>query len=84
MLEGRHPAEEQVFLGREVVEDRDLRYVGGGGDLGHRHTVEAALGEQPLRRLEYGAPRRFLLPLAQPRRGVHNFIITARYSDLKF
>ena len=39
--------EGQVHLRREVIEDRLLRHVGGGGDLGDGDVLEPALGEQP-------------------------------------
>jgi hypothetical protein len=45
--EGLEPEEEEVLLGREVVEHgahSDLRMA---GDLGDRHPLEAAVGEQP-------------------------------------
>ena len=41
------PGEGEVLLGREVVEHRLLRDVGGSGDLGDGDRVEPALGEQP-------------------------------------
>jgi hypothetical protein len=40
------PREEQVFLGREVVDQRPFRDVGGCGDLGDGHCVVASLAEQ--------------------------------------
>ena len=41
-----HLVEEEVLLGREVIEDGLLRHAGLGGDLGDRDLVEAALDEQ--------------------------------------
>jgi hypothetical protein len=44
--EGLEPEEEEVFLVREVVEHRGGGDLGLAGDLGHRHPVEAPVGEQ--------------------------------------
>ena len=49
--------EEQVLLAGEVVEHRHAPDVRGFRDLVHRHGVEAALEEQPRRRVGDGLPR---------------------------
>ena len=46
VLERADAPEDEVFLGREVVENGLLRHVRGRGDLGDGDPVEAALGEQ--------------------------------------
>ena len=45
--EGLQPGVEQVLLGGEVVEQRRRSDVGQPRHLGHRHPLEAAVGEQP-------------------------------------
>ena len=64
LLEELHPAVEQVFLGGEVVEDGDLRHVGGPRHLGHSDLIEASVGEQAASRLGDELARLLLLALA--------------------
>ena len=52
---------------REVVEDRLLGDVGRARDLGDRHALEPALGEQPARGLGDQLARLLLLALAEAR-----------------
>jgi hypothetical protein len=59
------PVEEQVFLGREVVEHRRHRDLGLAGDLGHRDPLEAAVGEQPPGRVGDQLACLLLLALAE-------------------
>ncbi len=59
------PVEEEVLLAREVVEDRHRRDVGGFGDLGHGHVVEAPRREQHRRLVGDPLPGLALLELAQ-------------------
>ena len=60
------PAEQdEVLLGREVVEDRLLGDVGGARHVGDGHGVEAVLDEQRHRRLRDRLARLALLALAQ-------------------
>jgi hypothetical protein len=69
LAERPEASEHQVLLGREVLEDRDLGNLGCPGDLGHRHSVEAALGKQPRRFVEDQLPGLLLLPLTESRLG---------------
>ena len=64
-LEVLEAAVDEVFFGREVVEDGRRRDVGGLRDLGHRDGVEAAFGEQRQRRGGDRLARLLLLPLSQ-------------------
>jgi hypothetical protein len=57
--------EDEVLLGGEVVEDGLLRDVGGAGDVGDRHRVEAVLEEELHRRVGDRRARLALLALAQ-------------------
>ena len=57
--------QDEVLLGREVVEDRLLGDVGGARDVGDGHGVEAVLDEQRHRRLRDRLARLALLALAQ-------------------
>ncbi len=71
-LQGREhlvrAVEEQVLLRGEVVEDRPDGDVGRRSDLGDRHRLEAALGEQLGRDVGDRLARALLLALAQARR----------------
>jgi len=71
LLEGLHPAKDEVFLGREVVEHRRLGDLRLPGDLGDRHLVEAPLREQPPRRIGDQLPGPLLLQLAKSELGRH-------------
>ena len=57
--------QDEVLLGREVVEDRLLGDVGGARDVGDGHGVEAVLGEERHRRRGDRLARLALLALAQ-------------------
>src|SRR5580704_2257713 len=57
--------QDEIFLGREVPEERARRDLGRLGDLLHRGGVVALLAEQPERVLPDGSTRPGLLPLAQ-------------------
>ena len=57
--------QDQVFLGREVPEERARRHLGRRGDLLHGGGLVALLAEQPERVLPEGSTRPGLLPLAQ-------------------
>ena len=71
----RHLVEEEVFLRREVVEDRLLGDARLGRDLGDGNVVEAALDEEAHRRIRNLPPRLLFLRLAQPHlRIVSNFL----------
>src|SRR5579872_251693 len=71
LLERRdHPGvhvvlQDQVFLGREVPEERARRHLGRRGDLLHGGGLVALFPEQPERVLPQGSTRPGLLPLAQ-------------------
>src|SRR5262249_16470676 len=71
LFEELHPGEEQVLLGREVVEDGHLGDVAAPGALGHGDRIEAAGGEQARRCLEDQLPCLLLLAFAQARPGFH-------------
>jgi hypothetical protein len=58
------PVEHEVFLGRKVVEYRLVRDVGRRRDLGDRHRLEAALGEELDGQLRQQPAGRPLLALA--------------------
>ena len=58
--------EDDVLLAREVGEERARRDVGGRGDVGDRHVLEAALVEQRHRALDDLLARALLLALPQP------------------
>src|SRR5947209_6777949 len=64
-LSRRYLVEEQVLFGREVVVDRLLGDVRRGCNLGDRHVVEAAFGEQLHGPVGDLLPRAELLRLAQ-------------------
>ncbi len=63
--EDLQPEVEQVFLGREVVEDGRLSDLRLAGDLGNGHAVETAVGEQPPRGIGDQLPRLLLLQFAK-------------------
>src|SRR5262249_58674602 len=58
-------AEDDVFLGREVAEERGRRDLGGRRDLLHRRGIVALRAEQPERVLPDGSTRPGLLPFPQ-------------------
>ena len=64
------PVEEQVLLGREVVEDRVGRDPGGPGHLDHRDLLEAALGEQAHGGVGQELPGLLLLEFAKSHGGI--------------
>ena len=66
-----HAAVEQVFLGREVVEDRADGHTGLASDVRHRDRVEALGAEQPRRGIRDRASRQLLLAFAQAGLGAH-------------
>ncbi len=68
-LEHFHLAEEEVLLGREIVEDGSDRDVGGSSDLGHGYRVETPLREEPKRSNSDSCARLLLLALSQSRLG---------------
>ena len=82
LLECLEPAVEQVFLRREVVEDRGGRDVGGSCHLRDRHGVEAAFREQRQRRVGNGGAHLLLLSLAESG-SRHGTTVSARYVCLK-
>ena len=59
--------QDDVFLGREIAEERARRHLGGLGDLLHRGGVVPLLTEKPERVLPDGSTRPGLLALPQPR-----------------
>ena len=71
-FEDLHAAVEEIFLGREVVEDRPRRDVGFPGHLGDGDGVEAPLDEEPPRRLRDLHPCLLLLPLPKAEFGGHD------------
>src|SRR5207253_4797651 len=79
LLEDLHPAEEEVFLRREVVEDCLPRDVGLACDVVDRDGVEAALLEEATRRLGDRAPGLLLLALPKPLLLGHDFSIYPEY-----
>jgi len=70
-LEDLHLVVEEVLLRGEVVEDRPFRHVGGAGDLGNRHLVEATLREQAPGRLGDPRPPLLLLSLSEAQLDTH-------------
>src|SRR3954452_7980847 len=69
VLEGLEPPVDEVFLGREVVEDRLDGDVGGTCDLRDRDGLEAAFAEQAACRLGDQLAGLLLLALTEP--GAH-------------
>ena len=65
LLEGFHAAVDQVFLGREVVEDGCFGDVGFAGDLGDGDLVEPSRHEEPHGRLADQVARALLLALSE-------------------
>ena len=68
--------EEQVLLGREVVEDGLLRDTCRRGDLGDGNVIEAALHEHSHRGVRDQLPRLELLGLAQTHGDIVPTIVT--------
>src|SRR5262245_64504211 len=52
---------EEAFLAVEMVADAGDVHLRGGGELAHRHAIEAALGEQPLARAQDALARSLLV-----------------------
>jgi hypothetical protein len=75
-LERLHALEDEILLGREVVEHGGLGHLGRAGHRGDRDRVEAALGEQPGGRLRDQLPGAQLLALPQPGLGIHGADLT--------
>lgn len=67
----REAVHHEVFLGREVGEERALGNLGRLGDLRHRDLVEAVFEEQLDRRVGDRRAGPLLLPLTQSWLGVH-------------
>ena len=64
--EGLEPGEAEVLPGREGVEDGRLGDLRLAGDVGDRHPVEPAVGEQPPRGAGDQLARLLLLAPAEP------------------
>src|SRR5438105_1289598 len=71
---------EEVLLGREVIENRLLGDVRRRSDLSYGDSLEAALGEEPHRRVGDQLPRCELLRLAQAHNEKCNDLITVAAS----
>src|SRR5262245_6377775 len=52
---------QQAFLAVEMIADAGDVHLRGGSELAYRHTVEAALGEQPLARAQDALTRSLLV-----------------------